>query len=173
MKERKYFCLSIVMLFLVQASVVASEDENIQTTALLFKSDPTIVTVVSGGSDGKGHIIVLLNSKAPINSIKTRSRRSSNVISSFNAEASLFKGSRPFGSNKTPSPAGAEHFQRPSAIVCLRTRSILASIVCLSGRTPGFLKRDSQCVHLPAHIPLINKRSCWMRSSDSARPNRF
>lgn len=57
MKERKYFCLSIVMLFLVQASVVASEDENIQTTALLFKSDPTIVTVVSGGSDGKGHII--------------------------------------------------------------------------------------------------------------------
>lgn len=189
MKERKYFCLSIVMLFLVQASVVASEDENIQTTALLFKSDPTIVTVVSGGSDGKGHIIgtqvggvvtsqfpdsiVLLNSKAPINSIKTRSRRSSNVISSFNAEASLFKGSRPFGSNKTPSPAGAEHFQRPSAIVCLRTRSILASIVCLSGRTPGFLKRDSQSVHLPAHIPLINKRSCWMRSSDSARPNRF
>ena len=57
MKERKYFCLSIVMLFLVQASVVASEDENIQITALLFKSDPTIVTVVSGGSDGKGHII--------------------------------------------------------------------------------------------------------------------
>ncbi|MDD8010600.1 MAG: hypothetical protein PHX73_05775 [Acidobacteriota bacterium] len=57
MKERKYFCLSIVMLFLVQASAVASEDENIQITALLFKSDPTIVTVVSGGSDGKGHII--------------------------------------------------------------------------------------------------------------------
>ncbi|MDD8029824.1 MAG: hypothetical protein PHE62_09785 [Acidobacteriota bacterium] len=57
MKERKYFCLSIVMLFLVKASAVASEDENIQITALLFKSDPTIVTVVSGGSDGKGHII--------------------------------------------------------------------------------------------------------------------
>jgi hypothetical protein len=42
---------------LVKASAVASEDENIQITALLFKSDPTIVTVVSGGSDGKGHII--------------------------------------------------------------------------------------------------------------------